>query len=279
MSIGIEEASALSGQRSPAAQAEKSSPAPHAIEIRDLHFHYPNSDGSLHGISFTVAQGECVAVIGPNGAGKSTLLLHLNGILPEGNAADRGGEVRVFGNAIGPKNLAQVRRDVGLLFQEPDDQLFCPTVYEDVAFGPRQFGLSEQQVAERVGRCLAYVGLEGFDQRSPNRLSGGEKKRVALAGVLACEPKVLVLDEPTAGLDPRGRREFMALVKDLPATRIIATHDLEMVVQLCPRVILLDAGEVVADGEASKLLADPNLMDQHGLEVPHVLRIERRPGV
>ena len=242
-----------------------------AVEVRDLHFHYSTSDGCLHGVRFAVAEGETVALIGPNGAGKSTLLLHLNGILPE-NAGEGEGAVYVFGQRVTRKNLPEVRRQVGLLFQEPDDQIFCATVFEDVAFGPQQFGLPQSEIEQVVRRCLADVGLDGFELRSPHRLSGGEKRRVALAGVLACDPKVLVLDEPTSNLDPRGRREFKALLRRLPGTKIIATHDLEMVVELCPRTVILDGGEVVAEGPTVGLLSDEALMLKHGLEVPHSLR-------
>jgi cobalt/nickel transport system ATP-binding protein len=243
-----------------------------AIEVRDLHFHYSTSDGCLHGVRFSIQEGETVALIGPNGAGKSTLLLHLNGILPE-NAGEGEGAVYVFGERVTRKNLPDVRRQVGVLFQEPDDQLFCPTVFEDVAFGPQQFGLPKPEVERIVRKCLADVGLsDDFALRSPHRLSGGEKRRVALAGVLACGPKVLILDEPTSNLDPRGRREFKALLRTIPGTKLIATHDLEMVVDLCPRTIILDAGEVVRQGPTAELLSDEALMLKHGLEVPHSLR-------
>ena len=241
-----------------------------AVEVRDLHFHYGTSDGSLHDVSFKVEEFESVAVIGPNGAGKSTLLLHLNGILPERN--DSGGSVYIFGRRVTQKTAYEIRRDVGLLFQDPDDQLFCPTVFEDVAFGPRQYGLPAEQIAQRVKRCLEQVGLSGLGARCPNRLSGGEKRRVCLAGVLACEPRVLVLDEPSTNLDPRGRREFIAMLARLPATKIIATHDLEMVTELCPRALVLDAGRVVAQGCTSALLSDEPLMLAHGLEVPASIR-------
>jgi cobalt transport protein ATP-binding subunit len=244
-----------------------------AVEVRGLHFHYSTSEGAIHGINFRIEQGETVGLIGPNGAGKSTLLLHLNGILPESqNARSSGGEVLIFGQRVTPKNLYEVRRQVGLLFQDPDDQLFCPTVLEDVAFGPQQFGVSPAEVHRRVKRCLSQVGLEGFEQRSPNRLSGGEKRRVALAGVLACEPKVLVLDEPTSNLDPRGRREFKALLASLAATKVIATHDLELVLELCPRTLVIDGGQIVAQGSTPELLADEPLMLKHGLETPPSIR-------
>ena len=194
---------------------------------------------------------------------------------PDGAAALRGIRLRieeVDGTPLVAANLAVVRRAVGVLFQDPDDQLFCPTVFEDVAFGPQQFGLEEAAVERAVVTALAQVGLAGFEKRSPQHLSQGEKRRVCLAGVLACAPRVLVLDEPTSDLDPRGRRELKALLRQIPATKIIATHDLELVVELCPRTIVLDGGQVVADGRTLELLNDEPLMLAHGLERPHILR-------
>jgi len=245
-----------------------------ALELRDLRFSYPDGSEALRGVDLRVAEGECVGLIGPNGAGKSTLLLHLNGILPEfgGRRDAPPAAVRIFGETISPANLASIRRTVGLLFQDPDDQLFCPTVFEDVAFGPRQFGLADVDVRRAVARALAMVGLAGFDTRAPHRLSGGEKRRVCLAGVLACEPRILVLDEPTSNLDPRGRRELKALLATIPATKIIATHDLELVVQLCSRAVVLDGGKIAAEGPPVDLLSDEPLMLAHGLERPHILQ-------
>jgi len=240
-----------------------------AIEIAHLKYRYRDGTEALRGVSFCVAAGECVALLGPNGSGKSTLLLHLNGILPEKISAD--GAVRISGESLSPKNLATVRRDVGLVFQDPDDQLFCPTLAEDVAFGPQQLGLAADEIAWRVTKTLAQVGLAGFEQRATHHLSHGEKRRACLAGVLACEPKILVLDEPTSDLDPRGRREFKALLRDIPATKVIATHDLELAVELCARAIILDRGVVIADGRTAALLADEALMLAHGLEKPHIL--------
>ncbi len=241
-----------------------------AIEVRDLTFRYADGTEALRGISFAVAPGECVGIIGPNGAGKSTLLLHLNGLLPERLRGD--GAVRVGGEPLTPANLHAIRRQVGLLFQDPNDQLFCPTVFEDVAFGPQQFGLDEAEVRRRVSDCLARVGLRGFENRSPHHLSGGEKRRVCLAGVLACDPGILVLDEPTSELDPHGRRELKALLRQIPITKLIATHDLEMIVELCSRVLVLDAGAIVAQGPTVELLSDEELMLRHRLERPHILR-------
>ena len=249
-----------------------------AVEVRNLHFHYASSEGALHDLEFYVAQGECVAIVGPNGAGKSTLLLHLNGLLPEtlDGAGYSPGKVAIFGRSISAKTVRDIRRDVGLLFQDSDDQLFCPTVFEDVAFGPRQFGLAGADLAGRVAEALAAVGLDGFERRAPQHLSGGEKRRVCLATVLACEPRVLALDEPTSGLDPRARREFISLLRQLNTTRIIATHDLEMVAELCPRTIVLDGGSLVADGSTLQILSNESLMVEHGLEVPASLA--RRPA-
>ena len=241
-----------------------------AIEVKDLRYRYADSVEALRGISFTVAEGDCVGLVGPNGAGKSTLLLHLNGILPE--RIDPTSSVFVFGDPISDGTLTEVRRTVGLLFQDADDQLFCPTVLEDVAFGPEQFGLNSSEVAGRVRTALGQVGLTGFEDRAPHHLSRGERRRVCLAGVLACDPRVLALDEPTSDLDPRGKRELKALLRQIPATKIIATHDLELVVELCPRTILLDRGELIADGPTVPLLDDENLMLAHGLERPHILQ-------
>lgn len=241
-----------------------------AVEVHDLRFSYPDGTPALRGVSFAVGEGECVGIIGPNGAGKSTLLLHLNGVLPD--VPDGSGAVRIFGEPITRANVYKVRRTVGLLFQDPDDQLLCPTVGEDVAFGPRQLGVGEPELGTRVAAALARVGLAGFEARSAHHLSRGEKRRVCLAGLLACESRVLVLDEPTSELDPRGRRELRALLAALPATMLIATHDLELVVETCSRVVVLDRGQVVAAGETVALLGDEALMLAHGLERPHILR-------
>jgi cobalt transport protein ATP-binding subunit len=246
------------------------------IEVNHLSCTYHDGTRALCEVSFQVAEGECVGLLGPNGSGKSTLLLHLNGLLPEQPASD--GAVRIHGQPVTDTNLLEVRRQVGLLFQDPDDQLFCATVAEDVAFGPVQLGLRGAALEERIDHCLARVGLTGFGHRATHHLSHGEKRRACLAGVLACEPSVLVLDEPTSDLDPRGRREFKALLREIPATKLIATHDLEMVVELCSRVIILDQGRVVAQGPTADLLGDEPLMLAHGLERPHILQ-HRHPHV
>jgi len=242
-----------------------------AIEILSLSFRYPDGTRALSEVSFRVAEGECVGLLGPNGSGKSTLLHHLNGILPERLQAEARA-VLIEGRAVTPQNVSAIRRRAGLLFQDPDDQLFCSTVSEDVAFGPEQLGLPAGEVETRVRGALEQVGLSDLAGRPPHHLSTGEKRRACLAGVLACSPGILVLDEPTSGLDPRGRRELIALLRDIPATKLIATHDLELVVELCPRSVILDRGRVVADGPTRTLLNDEALMLAHGLERPHVLQ-------
>jgi energy-coupling factor transporter ATP-binding protein EcfA2 len=241
-----------------------------AIDIRNLSFTYDDGTKALNVISFKVEEGETVGIIGPNGAGKSTLLLHLNGLLPERKPVTA--SVSVFGKEISNTSQSSVRSTVGLLFQNPDDQLFCPTVYEDVAYGPQQFGMDENSVRQTVIGALKEVGLEGYENRSPHHLSGGEKQRVCLAGVLACQPKILALDEPTKELDPRGRRTLIEFLRNKTITILIATHDLEMIVELCRRTIILDSGKLVADGLTHELLADEKLMLMHGLEKPHSLQ-------
>ena len=240
-----------------------------AIRVEKLDFAYSGAKPVLRGVTFSVPEGESFGVIGPNGAGKSTMLLHLNGILPEMKQSPP--SIYIHGQPICNETLESVRRTVGVLFQNPDDQLFCPTVYEDVAFGPQQFGISEHAVGEIVADCLAKVGLHGFERRSPHHLSRGEKQRVCLAGILACQPKILVLDEPTSDLDPRGKRELIQLLKTIPATKIIASHDLELVFQICSHTIVLDKGEIVAEGITTTILSDEALMLEHGLEKPHIL--------
>ncbi len=245
-----------------------------AIEVRQLSYRYPHGRPALDGLSFTVGQEECVGLLGPNGAGKSTLLLHLNGLLPE-RPPDQP-NIWIAGQPLLVSTLDAIRQRVGLLFQDPDDQLISATVFEDVAFGPRQLGVNGAILRSLVGHCLQMVGLAGFEAREPHRLSHGEKRRVCLAGVLACKPSVLVLDEPTSDLDPRGRREFKTLLKSLPGAKLVASHDLELVVDLCSRVIILDEGKLVVEGPTIPLLSDEELMLAHGLEKPHVL-LHRHP--
>ncbi len=245
-----------------------------AIEIDHLSYVYPGGRKALSDVSFSITPGECVAILGPNGAGKSTLLLHLNGLLPE--KPGRNGCVRIFGEPVTSETLHRVRQQVGFLFQDPDDQLISATVREDVAFGPLQLGMAVEETTKRVADCLRTAGIGGFEDREPHRLSHGEKRRVCLAGVLACNPQVLVLDEPTSDLDPRGRRELKTLLASLKVARLIATHDLELAVDLCSRAIVLDEGRVVAEGPAVDVLANEELMLRHGLEKPHSL-LHRHP--
>jgi len=243
------------------ASADKSATADGAvIQVEALSFAYPDGRRALDGLSLAVRDGEKVGLIGPNGAGKSTLLLHLNGILP------CNGCVHVLGMKVEKSNLKTIRQSVGLVFQNPDDQLFCPTVGDDVAFGPRQLRLPEAEIAARVRESLAAVGLSGFEARSAFHMSFGEKKRVAIATVLSMNPKVLALDEPTSNLDPRSRKELIRLLHRLGGTQIIASHDLDLVRTLCDRAVLLSKGRNVAEGAPGKILSDTALLEAHGLE-------------
>ncbi len=235
------------------------------IEVRNLSFQYPDGHQALRDVSLTVFEGERVALVGPNGAGKSTLLLHLNGIY----TGD--GFIRVAGLPVSGEHVKRVRALLGLVFQDADDQLFSTTVFEDVAFGPIYMGLPEDEVRRRTYRALRAIGMESYMDRMPHRLSAGEKKRIAIATVLSMEPKVLALDEPTAGLDPRGRRRLIQLLDSMAQTLVISTHDLLMVGELLPRTVILDAGRIVADGPTEELLRDRALLEAHGLELPQRL--------
>ena len=234
-----------------------------AIKVAQLEHHYPDGNQALRGVDLTVRVGERVALVGPNGAGKSTLLRHLNGLLRPTH-----GQVRVMGLEVVPANYAEVRRRVGYVFQDPNDQLFCPSVLEDVAFGPLHLELPLEQVAERVKRALAAVGLTDFERRAPQRLSAGEQRLVSLATVLSYEADILVLDEPSTGLDPRNRRRMLGLLAGLPGTQLVATHDLDLAWELCRRVVLLAEGRIVADGAAREVLSDRELLERSGLELP-----------
>ncbi len=232
------------------------------LRVHDLHFSYHDGRPALRGVSFDMCAGEKVALVGPNGAGKSTLMLHLNGIL-HGR-----GEVSVEEKHLTRDNLPVIRAMVGLVFQNPDDQLFSPTVFEDVAFGPLHMGLPMDEVEARVQSALEAVRMTNFRDRLSHHLSVGEKKRIAIATVLSMEPQILVLDEPSAGLDPRGRRTLINLLRELPITMLVSTHDMKLVQELFPRTIVMDEGQIVADGKTSEILEDEDLLTAHGLEKP-----------
>ena len=238
-----------------------------ALRVHGLHYRYPDGLHALKGVDLCVEEGECLALVGPNSAGKSTLLLHCNGCLLPAE-----GEVRVAGVPVDKAHLDDIRRRVGTVFQEADDQLFMPTIAEDVGFGPHNMGLAPQEVQARVEQALAAVGAGHLLQRQPHHLSGGEKRAVAIATVLAMRPGLLLLDEPTSNLDPRARRRFMELARSLPQTRIIATHDMDMVLELCARTVVLYDGQVRADGPTREIFQDAILLQQCGLEVPLCIR-------
>ena len=230
------------------------------LSVHNLAYAYPDGHKALSGVSLRLTKGEKVALVGPNGAGKSTLMLHLNGIL------NGEGEILVGGLRVEKANLPLVRARVGLVFQNPDDQLFSPTVFEDVAFGPLHMGYPEPDVHARVATALAKVGMGAFASRLSHHLSAGEKKRVAIATVLSMDPEILVLDEPSAGLDPRARRQLIHLLRDLPITMLVSTHDMRMVQELFPRMVIMDEGRIVADGLTEVLMGDEVLLEAHGLE-------------
>ncbi|MER7165520.1 ABC transporter ATP-binding protein [Micromonospora sp. NPDC000207] len=237
-----------------------------ALDVRGLRFAYPDGHVALRGVDLTVAHGARVALLGPNGAGKTTLVLHLNGILTGVE-----GTVRVGGMTVGSDRavLAEVRRRVGIVFQDPDDQLFLSTVAEDVAFGPANLGLRGAALAARVDEALAAVGMAGHRDRAPHHLSFGQRRRVAVATVLAMHPQLLVLDEPSSNLDPASRRELAEILRGLPVTVLMVTHDLPYALELCERSVILDEGRIVADGPTPRLLADGELLARHRLELPY----------
>ncbi len=232
------------------------------VQVEGLHFTYPDGHEALKGVDVSLSRGEKVALVGANGAGKSTLMLHLNGILCGE------GSVEICSVKISKDTLPVVRARVGLVFQNPDDQLFSPTVFEDVAFGPLHMGLPEQEVRSRVADALHMVGMEAYGDRLSHHLSMGEKKRISIATVLSMHPQILVLDEPTAGLDPRARRSLINLLRELPITMLVSTHDMLVVQELFARMVIMDGGEIVADGLTQELMADRDLLERHGLEKP-----------
>jgi len=230
------------------------------IEIKNLSYHYPDGTPALKDIDLEVYRNESVAILGPNGAGKSTFLYHLNGTL----MGD--GKVTILGLPVEKKNLKEIRRRVGLVFQNPEDQLFCPTVFDDVAFGPLNMGLDEEKVRRRVERALEMMGLRGFEGRSAHHLSEGEKKRVALATVLSMDSEILVLDEPTDNLDPAGSRTLIERIQLIPQTKVIVTHHLPVAVDLCTRAVLLQGGRKVGDLTTKELLRSRDLLERFGFD-------------
>ncbi len=239
-----------------------------SVAINNLSYSYPDGTNALRKISLKIQNGENVALVGPNGAGKSTLLSHLNGIIP-----NRNGHIKIMGEPLSKQNLREIRKLVGLVFQDPEDQLFMSTVFDDVAFGPINMGFSENQIRKRVKLALKRVGLVGYEERCPHHLSVGEKKKVSIATVLSMRPEIILLDEPTSNLDPSARRKMIKMLMSLGTTKIIASHDIEMLLEVCDRTILLDNGRIIADGKTEKILTNSKLLDKHGLEVPTVVRL------
>jgi len=232
-----------------------------------VHYTYQDGTQALRGLSFTLGHGEHVALLGPNGAGKSTAMLLSNGVLMPSS-----GEVRVGDLTLSKETLVRIRQRVGLVFQDPDDQLFMTTVYEDVAFGPSNMKLNKKEIEQRVTSALEAVSLLKEVKKSPQDLSFGQKKRAALATILVMEPDFLILDEPSSNLDPRGRRQMMELLRTIDATMLIATHDLDLVWEMLPRSIIIDEGKIVADGPTKELLQNKALLTAHGLELPNAVR-------
>jgi len=234
------------------------------VEMLSVGFSYPDGHRALNGVDLHVHPGERVALLGPNGAGKTTVVLHLNGILTAAT-----GTVRIAGLPVDKHNMVEIRRRVGIVFQDPDDQLFMPTVASDVAFGPANLGFTGDDLDERVAAALASVGVEHLSDRAPHHLSFGERRLVAIATVLAMDPEIVVLDEPTANLDPVGRRELADVLDGLGHTMLVVTHDLPYALQLCPRSVVLNGGRIVADGPTREILSDQQLMAANRLELPY----------
>jgi cobalt/nickel transport system ATP-binding protein len=237
-----------------------------SLEIKDLAFAYPDGNQALFGVNLTVGQGERVALLGPNGAGKTTLVMHMNGIHPAAH-----GEVRVAGQLVDASdkaNLRSIRSKVGIVFQDPDDQLFMPTVGEDVAFGPYNMGVRGDELDRVVIEALELVGMTEFKDRPPHHLSFGQRRRVAVATVLAMKPEILVLDEPSSNLDPASRRELADILRSLAITIVMVTHDLPYALELCERAVILSGGIIVADKKTREILGDKNLLQAHRLELP-----------
>ena len=234
-----------------------------SIKIEDLYYEYPDGYEALRGIDLTLYKGESLGIVGANGAGKSTLLLQLTGI----NYPSKG-KIEVNSMEINKKNLAQIRKDIGFVFQNPEDQLFTTSIYEDVAFGPKNYKLSKEEVDKRVNEALEKVGILDLKDRAPYRLSGGQQNLAAIATAISMEPSILIMDEPTAALDPRARRRLINLLNSFEYTKIVASHDLDMILDTCKRTIVLKDGKIAADGDTKDILLDEKLMDECNLELP-----------
>lgn len=245
-----------------------------AVVVKNLSYSYPEGIEALKNVSFEISTGESLALIGSNGAGKSTLLLHLNGIIKNEISS-----IEIFGNVLNKKKIKEIHKKVGFVFQDPDNQLFMSTVFDDIAFGPINMGLSEEEVHKRVKLALKQVNLEGYEDRCPQHLSGGEKKLVAVATIISMRPEILLLDEPTSNLDPLARRKMIEMLKKIKATKIIASHDIEMLIEVCNRAILLDNGEIAGDDKIEDVLTNTTLLRQHGLDIPTVVRLFGRDAL
>ena len=241
----------------------------HIVEFKDVFFRYPDGTAALRGINFRITHGESVGVVGANGAGKSTLLQHMNGCL-----LPTSGTVTIGDLLLTKKTRQEVRRKVGIVFQNPDDQLFMPTVFDDVAFGPLNLGMDEASVRERVGKALCMVGRLALRDKPPHNLSCGQKSAVAIAAVMAMEPDILAMDEPAANLDPKSRRALITLLKTFSHSKIIASHDLDLILDVCERCIVIGDGIVVADGPSAEILSNRALLEENSLELP--LSLQRR---
>lgn len=237
-----------------------------AVQATDLNFSYPDKTNALKNINFSLGKGQSLGIIGPNGSGKSTLLLHLNGVLKQDGA------VKIFGDLIKKQNIKTIRRKVGIVFQDPNDQLFMPTVFDDVAFGPLNLGMDRDQIEKKVKNTMKQLGLNGYEEKNPSHLSLGERKKVSLATVLVLEPQILVLDEPTANLDPGSKKSFINILQKIATTKIIASHDMDSIFDLCRRIILMNDGCIVTQGKAEPILRDKELLEANNLELPSQLR-------
>ncbi|MGW4474854.1 energy-coupling factor ABC transporter ATP-binding protein [Nonomuraea sp. NPDC004354] len=244
-----------------------------SLEVSELAYAYPDGTQALFGVNLTIGRGERVALLGPNGAGKTTLVMHLNGILTAGH-----GTVSVAGTPVRADTLKEIRQRVGLVFQDPDDQLFMPTVRDDVAFGPANMGVRGEELERRVKNALDRVGMADHLDRPPHHLSFGQRRRVAVATVLVMEPEILVLDEPSSNLDPAARRELAEILRSLDVTVLMVTHDLPYALELCERSLILSGGVIAADGPTSRLLSDSALLAEHRLELPYGFAVPEAPG-